>query len=318
MATSSTGRFLVVILGPTAVGKTSFAIHIARSLGAEIISADSRQFFRELRIGTAFPEETQLSAVAHHFAGHLSVTDYYNAWLYERDVIGFLEDYYKRCCYAVMTGGSGLYADAVCSGIDEMPGPVLHVRDQLDEILKEKGVTALATMLQALDPDYHRTVDKKNPSRLLRALEVCLSTGRPYSSFRKNQTARRFFRVIKIGLVLPREELNERIAKRVERMMEMGLLDEVARLKPYWKQNALKTVGYREIISYLQGQCSLDQAVSDIITHTRRYARRQMTWFRKDMDIKWLNPDQEAEAMEYIREQSINGDQEGMDQRELR
>jgi tRNA dimethylallyltransferase len=279
---------LIVILGPTASGKTDIAIRLAERLGTEIISADSRQFYKEMRIGTAKPEDRQLSRVRHYFIGNLSVTDYYNVARYETEALETLKKIYRQHKYAVMVGGSGLYIDAVCKGIDELPDPDPELRDHLRKELKEKGINHLQNTLKELDPEYFSMVDINNPNRIIRALEVCKMTGRPYSTFRTSRAKKRDFNIRKFGVDITRQELNQRISDRVDRMMESGLLKEVSSLYHYCHLNALNTVGYRELFEYLDGKGDLNQAVNKIKTNTRRYAKRQMTWFKKDNEVNWL------------------------------
>lgn len=280
---------LIVITGPTAVGKTSFSIELAKHFKTSIISADSRQFYREMKIGTASPTPEEMQGIPHYFIGHISVTDNYNVSKYEEDVLTLLEKLFAANDTVIMTGGSGLYINAVCNGIDELPDPDKELRSELQQLLKEQGLTALRNKLKILDPDYYNVVDLANPGRLMRALEVCLTTGVPYSSLRKNKRKERHFRVIKTALFRNREELNHRINERVDMMIGSGLTEEVRSLMPYRDLNALKTVGYRELFAFLDGRISFEQAVTDIKTNSRRYAKRQMTWFRKDPQIFWTD-----------------------------
>lgn len=291
---------LIIISGPTAIGKTAMAIKVAQAFNAEVLSADSRQFYKELKIGVATPSDEELNAVIHHFIGHLSIHDYYNVSAYENDVLSFLETYFKSKTTAVMVGGSGLYIDAVCNGIDEFPDIDEKLRKNLKEKLEQEGIESIRAMLKALDSAYYELVDVNNPKRMIRALEVCIATGKPFSEQRKNQTVERDFNIIKIGLSRPREELVEIIHQRVEIMLEMGLLDEVKSLYPNKDLNALNTVGYKEIFNYLDGDWTLDLAIEKIKTNTRRYAKRQMTWFKKDKDIEWFLPDSYEEIINYI------------------
>jgi tRNA dimethylallyltransferase len=293
---------LFVITGPTAIGKTSLAIDIAKKLDTEIISADSRQFYKELKIGVAAPTDEELSAVKHHFVGHLSITDYYNVSKFEQDVLAFLESFFKTNDNAVMVGGSGLYIDAVCKGIDDLPDPDENLRKKLKESLKTNGIEYLQQLLEELDPDYFDIVDLNNPNRLLRALEVIIQTGETYTSLRNSQPRKRDFEIIKIGLNRPREELVEIIEKRVDRMIADGLVEEVRGLEKYRGVNALKTVGYQEIFSYFDGTFTLDEAIEKIKTNTRRYAKRQITWFRRDKDINWFLPSERKRIIESLQE----------------
>ena len=291
---------LIIITGPTAVGKTAFSIRLARHFGTEIISADSRQFYSEMRIGTAFPTPEELSAVRHHFVGNLSVKDEYNVARYEQEVLEKLRVLFGTHDAVVMCGGSGLYIDAVCRGIDDLPDHDPSLRETLKEELAEKGLEAMVEKLETLDPEYAEIVDRRNPNRVLRALEVCLQTGTTYSSMRKNVPRQRPFQIIRLGLDLPREELFRRIETRVDTMMAGGLLDEARALLPFRHLNALNTVGYKELFAFMDGNISLEQAIADIKTNTRRYARRQLTWFRRDKDMAWFSPDDFEGALEYV------------------
>ncbi len=293
---------LFVITGPTAIGKTSLAIDIAKKLDTEIISADSRQFYKELKIGVAAPTDEELSAVKHHFVGHLSITDYYNVSKFEQDVLAFLESFFKTNDNAVMVGGSGLYIDAVCKGIDDLPDPDENLREKLKGLLETNGIGYLQQLLEELDPDYFDIVDLNNPNRLLRALEVIIQTGETYTSLRNSKPQKRNFEIIKIGLNRPREELVEIIEKRVDRMIADGLVEEVRGLEKYRGVNALKTVGYQEIFSYFDGTFTLDEAIEKIKTNTRRYAKRQITWFRRDKDINWFLPSERKRIIESLQE----------------
>ena len=257
---------LLVIAGPTAVGKTSVAIDVAQRFESEIISADSRQFYRELKIGTAAPDTTQLALVPHHFVGNLSLSDSYNVSQYETEVLELLNRLFQKHKLVVLTGGSGLYIRAVCDGIDMLPDAEPEIRLHLQTILKTEGLPTLRLLLQKLDPVYFQMVDVANPARIIRALEVCMSTGLPYSSFRKKNPAKRNFRIIKIGLDLPRAELHQRINARVDQMMAAGLEQEAREFYPYRHLNALNTVGYKELFDYFDGNCSQDEAVEKIKT----------------------------------------------------
>jgi tRNA dimethylallyltransferase len=284
---------LLVIAGPTAVGKTSVAIEVAVHFGCEIISADSRQLYRELKIGTATPTDQQLALVKHHFIGNLSLTEDYNVSRYEQEVLSILPDLFAKRTVVVMTGGSGLYIKAVCDGIDDLPDADPLLRESLQVKLESEGLPSLRGMLQKLDPEYYQIVDPANPTRIIRALEVCLTTGKPYSGFRRQEPAKRDFRILKIGLDLPREELHRNINKRVDQMMAEGLEQEARELYTMRQLNALNTVGYRELFDYFEGKCMLPEAIEKIKTNTRRYARRQLTWFHKDPDFTWMAPESE-------------------------
>lgn len=298
-------RTLVVVTGPTAVGKTSLTLQLAQSLETEILSADSRQFYREMRIGTARPGEEELQLVPHHFTGHISIRDEYNVSRFESDALNLLGQLFKHHQMLIMTGGSGLYINAVCHGIDDLPDPDDTLREELKIMYAREGIESLRSKLRILDPVYYSKVDIANPKRLLRALEVCIGTGRPFSELRKNEPKPRDFEIIRIGLTREKEELNKRINDRVDRMMEDGLLAEVEQLLPYRHLNALNTVGYKEFFPYFSGEISLDMAIANVKTHSRRYAKRQMTWFRKDENITWFHPDQVAEILNFARQKSL-------------
>ena len=294
-------QYLLVITGPTAVGKTSLTLQLARSLETEILSADSRQFYREMCIGTARPGEKELHLVPHHFTGHISIRNEYNVSRFESDALNLLGRLFKHHKIVIMTGGSGLYINAVCHGIDDLPDPDVTLREELNTIYDREGIESLRAKLRILDPVYYSQVDVANPKRLLRALEVCISTGKPYSELRKNKPKPRDFEIIRIGLTREKEELNRRINDRVDRMMKDGLLAEVEQLLPYRQFNALNTVGYKEFFPYFSGEISLDMAIANVKTHSRRYAKRQMTWFRKDGNITWFHPDDQDGIMTFIR-----------------
>lgn len=285
-------KILVVLVGPTAVGKTALSIKLAQYFNAEIFSADSRQFYKELKIGVASPVEKELSVVKHHFIGHLSVVDYYNAYQYENAVMDKLEHYFDSHTVAFLVGGSGLYIDAVCKGIDLLPDPDPALRETLKKEWQESGLKYMQEKLKELDPEYFTKVDIQNPNRILRALEVCLTTGRPFSQQRTMTVRQRPFEILKIGLSLPREILVDRIHLRVEQMLKDGLIDEVKGLMQFREYNSLNTVGYKEIFKYLEGTWPIETAIEKIKINTRRYAKRQMTWFRKDTEILWFTPDQ--------------------------
>ncbi|MFH1118681.1 MAG: tRNA (adenosine(37)-N6)-dimethylallyltransferase MiaA [Bacteroidota bacterium] len=283
---------LLVIAGPTAVGKTSVAIEVARHFKSEIVSADSRQFFQELKIGTAAPSTIQLDAIRHHFVGNLSLTDdYYNVSLYEKEVMALLPELFQKNRFVVLSGGSGLYIRAICHGIDDLPDVDPALRKSLQHQLNTEGISSLRAMLQKLDAGYYRLVDPANPARIIRAIEVCLTTGKPYSELRKQERAERKFRIIKIGLNLPREELHRNINIRVEQMVKDGLIEEAGRFYTLRHLNALNTVGYKELFDHFDDKCTLEEAIEKIKTNTRRYARRQLTWFRKEENINWCRPE---------------------------
>jgi len=293
-------KYLIVVLGPTAIGKTAFAIRLAQYYNAEIISADSRQFYHEMRIGTAYPDPEELAAAKHHFVGNLSIGDTYNVARYEEEVLALLDTLYEKQDVAILSGGSGLYIDAVCKGIDDLPDHDPKLRQSLKEEMKRIGLGAFAEKLKLLDPEYYEVVDLNNPNRLLRAVEVCLQTGSTYTALRKNTNKPRPFKMIKVGLNTERDILFDRIAERVDRMMEKGLLEEVKQLLPYRDHNALNTVGYKELIAHLDGAVSLELAVEKIKTNTRRYAKRQLTWFKRDEEIRWFEPTDLSGVIEWI------------------
>lgn len=296
-----TQKFLIVICGPTAVGKTDLAIEVAKHYKAEIISADSRQFYKEMNIGTSKPTKAQLKAVKHHFINNISIhTRNYSAGKYEGEVLEFLEGYYKKKDIAVMVGGSGLFINAVCSGFDSFEKSDDNQLWTARRFLNEKELPWLQQELERVDPEYYAEVDKKNPVRLKRALEIIYTTGKKYSEQRIGKKAERFFQPIKIGLNLEREELYKRINNRVDEMMKQGLLEEVKHLYLHRKLNALNTVGYTELFDFIEDKMSLDEAVALIKQNTRNYAKRQLTWFRKDQNIKWFEPQQQKEIFEFI------------------
>ncbi len=273
---------LLVIAGPTAVGKTQFAIETALQCESVVLSADSRQFYREMKIGTAAPSDEELATVKHYFIGNLSIHDYYSVSKYEQDVLQLLQSLFAQHNVVVMTGGSGLYIDAVCNGIDELPDPDPEIRQFVNDIYKNDGIETLRAQLRKVDKAYYDTCNLADHKRMIRAVEVSLQMGKPYSEFLKNPHKKRDFDILKYCLVRPREELFDRINRRVDLMMEQGLLEEARQLYPYRELNSLNTVGYKELFDFFDGKLSLEQAVTDIKTHTRRYAKRQMTWFKRD------------------------------------
>lgn len=283
-------KTLVVLMGPTAVGKTDLSISIAKALHAPIVSSDSRQIYREMKIGTAVPEPEQLAAVPHYFIGSRSIQEPYTAGRYEFDAVEVIEKLFLDVDYVVLSGGSGLYIDAVCLGIDAIPATNNETREMLKQRLKSEGVTALTDWLKRLDEDSYNTIDLNNHQRVIRALEVCIIAGVPYSTLRKNFEKTRSFNIVKIGLQRDREELYQRINKRVDIMMEQGLLEEARSLYEHRELNALNTVGYRELFDYFDGKISLEEAVELIKRNSRRYAKRQITWFNRYSDIAWFSP----------------------------
>ena len=273
---------LYIVTGPTGVGKTAYTIDLAQRWQVPIISADSRQFYKEMRIGTAFPTEEELSAAQHFFVGMLSIHDYYNVYMYEQDVLKLLKELFQKYPVVIMTGGSPQYLDAVCHGVDEMPDPDPNTRQYVINLFQNNGVEALHAQLQLLDPKYAATVDPHDSKRMMRALEVSLQTEQPYSSLLHKKQVQRDFRIEKYYLNRPREKLFDRINRRVDKMMADGLLEEAKSLYPYRDLNPLNTVGYKELFDHFDGKCTLEQAVTDIKTHTRRYAKRQITWFKRE------------------------------------
>jgi len=294
-------KYLIVIQGPTAVGKTSLSIDLAKEFSAEIISSDSRQFYQELKIGVARPKEEELNAVRHHFIAHLSIQDYYSVSRFEEDVLNLLENYFKYKDIAFLVGGSGMYSDVICNGIDDLPDPDDNLRAHLNERLKNEGLEAIREELRHRDPEFYDIVDLNNPKRVLRALEVCIQTGQKYSELRSKPKQKRDFEIIKIGLWLPREILVARIHQRVDMMMEEGLLDEVKGLVDYQNLNALNTVGYKELFEYINETWTLRFAIEKLKTNTRRFSKRQMTWYRKDSEIQWFQPHQLKEIVVFIK-----------------
>ena len=285
-------KHLIVLAGPTASGKTATAIKLAKALDAEIISADSRQFYKELSIGTAAPTAEELSQVKHHFVHNLSIEDKYDVADYEKDVLSFLKQYFNTKNVAIMTGGSGLFIDAVCNGLDEMPDISEEVRDRVSKMLETDGIEALQKEVEKVDNEYYQVVDRQNPRRLQRALEVYYQTGKPYSTFRQRNVAKRDFEITKLAILWDRDKLIERINQRVDMMMQQGLLDEVKSVYQKRHLNSLNTVGYKELFDYLDGKCTLEQAVEQIKINTRQYAKRQMTWLRKNGDYQWFTIDE--------------------------
>lgn len=293
--TSRTGKpvipYLVVITGPTGIGKTELCISLAEKYSSQIISADSRQMYRELKAGTAAPSEEQLARVKHWFIANLSIHDYYNASMFEVEVTGLLEKLFKTCKIIFMTGGSGLYIDAVCRGIDDLPSVDMELREELASGYLKHGIEWLRSKLKKVDPGHYGVVDLKNPNRMLKAIEISIMTGRPYSSLLTGKTKSRAFSILKIGLRRDRKELYRMINKRVDNMMKHGLLKEAEQLYRYRHLNALKTVGYRELFDSMDGKTTLETAVELIKRNTRRYARRQLTWLGRYDDIYWFHPD---------------------------
>ena len=287
---------LIVITGPTAVGKTNIAIEVAKALNTEIISCDSRQMYREMRIGTAVPTAEELSAVPHHLIGNLSIHDYYNVSMFEQECLQLLDKLFLKHQTVVMTGGSGLYIDALCRGIDDFPTVDPDIRKTVTGWFETEGIEYLRRQLKMLDPEHYAKVDLRNHKRIMKAIEVSLQTGKPYSSFLTTEQRKRHFDVEKIVLNRPRNELFERINLRTTQMMNEGLLEEAEALYSFRHLNALNTVGYKELFAYMDGQCNLETAVELIRRNTRRYAKRQLTWFARGSDMIWMHP----EGLKYI------------------
>lgn len=296
---------LIVVVGPTAVGKTAASVELARYFKCPVVSADSRQFYKELSIGTAKPSADEMQGIPHYFIDSHSISEEYNVGKFEREALQLLTELFKEYDDVIMVGGSGLYIDAVCRGFDELPESNPETRNKIDLLFKERGIEGLQQLLKELDEAYYQVVDLNNPQRLGRALEVCLTTGKPYSHFRKGLKKKREFNTIKIGLNLPREELYNRINKRVDMMMESGLLEEVKRVVNYRHVNALQTVGYKELFDYIDGTTDLQSSVELIKQNTRRFAKRQLTWFRRDDEIQWFTPDQTSQMIQFIKEKHV-------------
>lgn len=296
-------KTLIVLLGPTGVGKTELSLEFAEEFGTEIVSADSRQLYEPLKIGTAAPTPEQLKRVRHHLVGTLNLTDYYSAAQYEQEAIHILTDLFKKHNVVVLTGGSMMYIDAICKGIDNIPTVDSTTRDFMMNRYQEVGLEALCAELKLLDPVYYNEVDLKNHKRVIHALEICYMTGKPYSSFRKNQPKKRPFNILKIGLRREREELYERINHRVDLMIEQGLVEEAKKVYPQKGLNSLNTVGYKELFQFFDKKCSLDFAIEKIKQHSRIYSRKQMTWFKRDKTIHWFHPDQKEEISLLLKTQ---------------
>jgi len=294
---------LIVIGGPTASGKTDFSVWLAKKLKTQIISCDSRQIYKEMFIGTARPTEEEMQGIPHHFIGVKSVTEYYNASMYENEAIELINKLFRKYDNLIMVGGSGLYVDAIVYGIDDIPTVDMEIRKQLAAEFEQYGIEHLRQQLKLLDPVYYQQVDLNNPKRLLKALEITIQTGKPYSSFLTGKNKKRPFNIILTATERPRQELYDRINRRVVQMIEQGLVDEVKSLEKYKHLTALKTVGYREIFDYLEGKTTLDQAIDLIQRNTRKYARRQISWFRRYKDIKWFSPGDKQDFLQWLEKQ---------------
>ncbi len=297
---------LFVLLGPTAVGKTELSLKIAEALGSPILNADSRQLYRDIPIGTAAPTAEQMQRVRHYFVGTLGLEEYYSAAAYEQQVMELLPTLFGETPGVLLSGGSMLYIDAVCRGIDDIPTVEEETRTLLRQRLDEEGLGRLCAELRLLDPEYYRKADLHNTQRIVHALEICYQTGRPYSSFLRQQTKQRPFRIIKIGLQRPREELFSRINQRALKMLENGFEQEARRVYPLRHLNSLNTVGYKEMFRYISGEWSLPQAIEKIQRNTRVYAKKQMTWFQRDADINWFRPDEEKEILDFVKQNSAD------------
>lgn len=293
---------LIVLIGPTGVGKTELSLNIAENYHTEIISADSRQLYADLKIGTAAPTREQLERVRHHFVGTLQLTDYYSAAQYEADVLNTLNQLFQIHPVVLLTGGSMMYVDAVCKGIDDIPTVDRETRELMIHRYETEGLERLCAELKLLDPEYYNIVDLKNPKRVVHALEICYMTGKTYTSFRTRSNKKRPFHILKIGLKRDREELYERINRRVDQMIDEGLVEEARSVYPYRHLNSLNTVGYKEIFNYLDGTWTLPFAIEKIKQNSRIYSRKQMTWFKRDTDIAWFHPDETDKIEAYIQE----------------
>lgn len=292
---------LVAIIGPTAVGKTDLSVWLARQLSASIISADSRQMYREMLIGTAAPSKEEMQGVEHHFVQNLSLEDYYSAARFQDEALALTTRLLKDDSYVILSGGSMMYVDALLKGIDDIPTVEEDVRKDMIDLYKEVGLEGIQERLKLLDPEYYGIVDLRNHKRIIHALEICYQTGKTFTSFRRNKQVERPFNIIKVGLRREREELFERISQRTELMIRNGLLEEARKLYPRRELNSLNTVGYKELFRYFDGEISLEQAILDIKRNTRVYAKKQMTWYKKDESIRWFHPSQKEAILDYVR-----------------
>lgn len=294
-------KTLIALIGPTGVGKTELSLRLAEHFHTSIISSDSRQLYAELKIGTAAPTSEQLARIPHYFVGTLHLTDYYSAAQYELEVMSALEDLFAQQDVVLLTGGSMMYVDAVCNGIDDIPTVDTETRELMIQKYETEGLENLCAELRLLDPEYYKVVDLKNQKRVIHALEICYMTGKTYTSFRTQQKKQRPFHIIKIGLTRDRAELYDRINHRVELMIEEGLLEEAKNVYPHRELNSLNTVGYKELFKYLDGEWELPFAIEKIKQNSRIYSRKQMTWFKRDEEIQWFHPEQETEILSYLR-----------------
>lgn len=295
-------KTLIVVVGPTAIGKTALAIELAQFYKTEIISADSRQFFKEMNVGTAKPSAEELAAAPHHFINSHTIKTLFSVGDFEVEALKLMDELFQKHQVLIMVGGSGLYIDAVCKGLDDLPEIDLNIRAALNEQLATEGIEAIKNRLQELDPEYYEKVDQSNPQRMIRGLEVVLSTGQKLSSFLTANKKERPFKIVKIGLNTDRALLYERINHRVDLMIEAGLLEEVKSLLPYRQYNALNTVGYSELFDYLDGKTDLASAIAMIKQNTRRFAKRQLTWFRRDENTVWFEPNEIEKIVDYLKE----------------
>ena len=291
---------LIVILGPTGVGKTNISLRLAEKFACPIVSSDSRQFYRELKIGTAAPSEDELKRVKHYFIGTHSVFDEYNAGQYELDAVSLMDELFLKHDVVLLTGGSMMYIDAICKGFDDIPSVKPEIREFWQKEYAAKGLEYIQNELKRLDEKHYHEVDLKNPKRIMHALEICSMTGRPYSELRTGGKKMRNFRILKIGLTRPRAKLYERINKRVDQMVEQGLVEEAHRFYPHKHMNTLNTVGYKELFAHWDGEYDLEHAINLIKQDSRRYAKRQMTWFNRDTEINWFHPDEEEKIIHFI------------------
>lgn len=298
----ASAKTLIVVVGPTAIGKTTMAINLAQHFHTEILSADSRQFFKEMEIGTAKPSEAELAAAPHHFINSHSIDTLFSTGDFEIQALELLERLFLKHNTVVMVGGSGLYIDALCNGLDKLPDIDLNIREGLNDRFAQEGVLFVQELLKEYDPEYFEKVDQSNPQRMIRGVEFFLSTGQKLSSFLTSTKKQRPFNIIKIGLNTDRTVLYDRINNRVDQMLHGGLVEEVKSLQSFRAYNALNTVGYSEIFDYLDGKLSLQEAVDKIKQNTRRFAKRQLTWFRKDQNLTWFEPNQTQEVIEYLQE----------------
>ena len=291
---------LIVLIGPTGVGKTELSLRLAEHFHTSIVSADSRQLYADLKIGTAAPTSEQLNRAPHYLVGTLKLTDYYSAARYEEEALATLANLFRQHDTVILTGGSMMYIDAICKGIDDIPTVDTETRELMLQRYETEGLEKLCAELKLLDPEYYRIVDLKNPKRVIHALEICYMTGKTYTSFRTQQKKQRPFRIIKVGLTRDRAELYDRINRRVDIMIEEGLLEEARSVYPYRTLNSLNTVGYKEMFNYLDGTWELPFAIEKIKQNSRIYSRKQMTWFKRDEEIQWFHPEQETEILDYI------------------